>query len=78
MGVSRPIVKIDLSEVHSPEGKARVIKELMHAASDVGFFYLIGHGIPLDEINSMFALSEAFFKLPESVKNKTPFDASDG
>lgn len=71
-------MKIDLSQVHTPEGKAEVVDQLKYAATDIGFFYLVGHGIPLNEIQEMFSLSKSFFELPEGIKNKTPFDAFDG
>ena len=41
---------------------------LLRATHEVGFFYLIGHGIPEDVVEHLFAEAERFFALPEADK----------
>ncbi|ODO06082.1 hypothetical protein L198_01312 [Cryptococcus wingfieldii CBS 7118] len=48
-----------------------IIKELMDASTNVGFFTLQNHGISPTTIASAFALSQSFFALPDSTKSKT-------
>lgn len=54
--------------------KEQITKELVEAAEGAGFFTLVDHGISVDEINRQFAISEAFFKLPQEVKAQIPHD----
>ncbi|KAL7422068.1 hypothetical protein Q5752_003843 [Cryptotrichosporon argae] len=52
---------------------ARAIGQLFYAACrDVGFAYLINHGIPQDAIDDMFDWSRRFFALPLEVKMTAP------
>ena len=37
---------IDLSAMNTPEGQARIAQTLVKTASEIGFFYVSGHGIP--------------------------------
>ncbi|GAA6022003.1 hypothetical protein JCM10207_002403 [Rhodosporidiobolus poonsookiae] len=48
--------------------------ELISAASDIGFFTLVDHPIPLDHVDAAFANAERFFDLPEEIKQKTPWN----
>ncbi|GAA5900996.1 hypothetical protein JCM6882_005997 [Rhodosporidiobolus microsporus] len=48
--------------------------ELIAAASDIGFFTLVDHPIPLENVDAAFALAERFFDLPLEVKQKTPWN----
>jgi isopenicillin N synthase-like dioxygenase len=41
---------------------------LLRATHEVGFFYLVGHGIPEDVVEHLFAEAERFFALPEADK----------
>lgn len=53
-----------------------ITAELVSAASDVGFFCVVDHGITTDEISNMFAESERFFSLPDDVKAEVPFSSA--
>lgn len=55
---------ISLTSLDSDEGLA----QLRRAASDVGFFYLVDHGLSDDAQQEYLALSRAFFKLPAEEK----------
>ncbi|KAK9909897.1 hypothetical protein WJX75_009198 [Coccomyxa subellipsoidea] len=70
----RPIVQVSLRDFD--DRKQEITKELWKAATDVGFFYLKDHGLSEDEIQQMFRLSEAFFKLPAETKANYRFDLS--
>jgi isopenicillin N synthase-like dioxygenase len=48
--------------------KAAFLEKLRAAARDVGFFYLIGHGVEDSVIRDLIGLSRAFFALPEADK----------
>jgi isopenicillin N synthase-like dioxygenase len=59
---------LDFREFDAPEGRNAFLEKLRRAARDVGFFYLIGHGIDLGFLEDLFAKSRAFFDLPEAEK----------
>jgi hypothetical protein len=67
-----PSVAPRISLANFDARRDQIIKELMDAATDVGFFALVDHGIPSDLINDAFNLSEEFFGLPDQIKAKTP------
>lgn len=43
---------------------------LREAAHDIGFFYLVGHGVPAAQIDEVLALARTFFALPLDTKNE--------
>lgn len=47
-------------------------KQFYGACRDVGFAYLINHGIPQQEIDEMFSWSKRLFELPKEVKMTAP------
>jgi len=63
---------IDISfDRSSPAGDVEaVIAQLWHAATNVGFFQIINHGVSLEEIEAAFAFSERFFNLSLETKQK--------
>lgn len=63
---------IDLSGLkeRSPLAIERIAKNIGTACRDVGFFYVRNHGIPQQLIDSVFAVSQAFFALPPDSKNE--------
>ena len=66
----RVIPVIDL--VDFDERKEQISDQLWDAACETGFFQLINHGIALDEIEDIFDLAEAFFDLPQELKEQCP------
>ncbi len=50
--------------------KSRVAKAMAQAASDVGFLYITGHGVPDALIERLRAQAAAFFSLPLPLKQK--------
>ncbi|AQA04728.1 2OG-Fe(II) oxygenase [Mycobacterium sp. MS1601] len=49
-----------------------IADELWSAATDIGFFQVVDHGIDLGKVRSAFAMAEKFFALPEEVKARRP------
>jgi len=69
---------IDVSPIvlgASPDDRRRVGREIREACVNIGFFYLTGHGIPVEELDEMVAWGHRFWALPleERMKlQKTP------
>ena len=60
---------IDLSLLAGDGADVAAFDEaLLRATHEVGFFYLVGHGIPEDLVEHLFAEAERFFALPEADK----------
>jgi isopenicillin N synthase-like dioxygenase len=70
-GIKRTVPVIDVSNFDSR--KEEIKQSMLEAAEQVGFFQVVGHGIPKSMIDGMFALSKAFFNLDDEVKAKYPF-----
>lgn len=66
----REIPLIDLSDFE--DRREEIGAQLWQAASEVGFFQLVNHGIETESIRQAFSLSEAFFALPEHTKERYP------
>jgi isopenicillin N synthase-like dioxygenase len=65
---ARPTLPVlDLAAFRGPD-PAAFLGDLRRAARDTGFFYLTGHGIPEADFDRVFAVSRAFFALPEAAK----------
>jgi isopenicillin N synthase-like dioxygenase len=60
---------LDISELDQGEAAAAAFRDkLRQVTHDVGFFYLVGHGIPQDLIDEVLDVSRRFFALPEADK----------
>lgn len=67
MPASLPI--LDLARLDAGETERRTfLEELRRAAREIGFFYLVGHGIPDARIAGVQALARRFFALPAAEK----------
>eukprot|EP00980_Cylindrotheca_fusiformis_P024288 scaffold11714_cov153-Cylindrotheca_fusiformis.AAC.2 len=68
---SVPIIDFSLPKDH-------VVEAMWKAATDVGFFTIINHGIQQDDVDSLFQVSETFFStLSQTEKaSQSPFDRS--
>jgi len=73
------IPTLDLSPALSGEadGRAEVAARLREIATTVGFFYLKGHAIPQEMIDTVFAQARRFFALPDGEKQKIPYLTTD-
>lgn len=61
---------IDFSELDNPETRAQFYQKLRTTARDIGFFYLVGHGITANERDDLLTNMKQFFTLPASEKEK--------
>jgi len=70
-----PLIDIAPFLVGSPAGKRSVAAEVGRACREIGFFTIVGHGVPKDLTEGMYAVSRAFFDLPleEKMKVERPF-----
>ncbi|MEM8730041.1 MAG: 2-oxoglutarate and iron-dependent oxygenase domain-containing protein [Pseudomonadota bacterium] len=68
--ISREIPQVDLSNYF--ERKDEIAQALWDAATSIGFFQVINHGIPEALTDDAFELSARFFDLPESTKAQFP------
>ena len=60
---------LDISQLDAgPEVAAEFRARLRQVTHDVGFFYLVGHGIPQQLIDEVLEVSRRFFALPEADK----------
>lgn len=60
---------IDLSRWRgSPEDRAALAGDVRRVCHEVGFFHLVGHGVPAEFVDRYFAALRAFFALPEATK----------
>jgi len=60
----------------SASARAAVARELRRVCIDIGFFYLVGHGISDAELDEALARGRAFFRLPLAEKEKLRFNAA--
>lgn len=64
----------DVPTVDLAAGDEAVADALWEAASDVGFFQVVNHGIPQSDIDAAFEAARGFFALPVEEKEKaSPF-----
>lgn len=66
-----PVIDISpFMSAGSTSHKETVAQDLRKACIDVGFFYLIGHGLPAGELDEAVAATLRFFQLPLEAKLK--------
>ncbi|KAJ7930948.1 thymine dioxygenase [Mycena leptocephala] len=70
------IAVIDFSAFLDGSNKQQVADRMLESLKDIGFVYLINHGIPPDRIAQMFELSKTFFAQPIEVKQLAPHPPS--
>ena len=60
---------LDLSRLDAGPAEADAFRaELRRVTHEVGFFYLVGHGVDQDLIDELLAVSRRFFELPAEAK----------
>ncbi|KAJ3180614.1 hypothetical protein HDU85_004018 [Gaertneriomyces sp. JEL0708] len=71
-----PIPVVDFGEFDdtASEKSRRVAGEVMQAAKETGFFYLVNHGMPMEVTDNMFALARRFFATTPEHKRKHVYD----
>jgi len=63
-----PVIDLAPFMEGSSEGKKAVAAEVGRACTDIGFFSIVGHGVPEPLIGRMYDVSRRFFDLPLSEK----------
>jgi isopenicillin N synthase-like dioxygenase len=59
-----PLIDFGAMQHGGAQSKADVAAEISNACTNVGFFYIANHGVPLDLIAAMFAQTERLFAMP--------------
>lgn len=69
-----PVIDIAPFLGGTPAGRARTVEQIGRAGEDIGFFTIVGHGVPADLTRRMYEVSRAFFDLPleEKLRVKRP------
>lgn len=67
---AREVPRIDMSRFE--ERKHEIADQLWDASTRIGFFQLVNHGIPQEQIDEAFEMTERFFALPHETKAKMP------
>lgn len=66
----REVRRISLADFAQRRGQ--IADDLWAAATDIGFFQVVDHGIDMAEVNHAFDMSARFFDLPTAVKEQYP------
>ncbi len=66
----REIPRIDMSDFE--KRKHEIADQLWDASTRIGFFQLVNHGIPQQQIDEAFEMTERFFALSPEAKAKMP------
>jgi isopenicillin N synthase-like dioxygenase len=61
---SLPLISVAALDSPDPQARAKGAAELGRACREVGFFYVVDHGIPADTIRQAFADARTLFALP--------------
>ncbi|KAF2243759.1 Clavaminate synthase-like protein [Trematosphaeria pertusa] len=77
---SLPMIDISsfLDQSSTLEARQATASSIKTACMDYGFFYLIGHGIPVAKLGQIVSLARAFFALRLEEKNKIKRHDADG
>ena len=69
---------IDVSKLRSgtPETAHAVALEIRQAAEEVGFFYILNHGIPEAVIKQAYYVAKEFFNLPKELKDSVKINTN--
>lgn len=67
---ARDVPRIDMSRFEAR--KAEIADQLWKASTEIGFFQLVNHGLPQEQIDEAFEMTDRFFSLPMEVKARRP------
>lgn len=65
---------IDLTGSDTARGRDAIGAALVRSASEIGFFYVTGHGVPQQLCDDAMKASRSFFDLPETAKASIAID----
>lgn len=61
---------VDLSLAENPETEAQLLTHLRHALVEVGFLYVVNHGVPENVVSDMQSALPRLFALPPDAKDE--------
>ena len=67
---ARDVPRIDMSDFEAR--KDEIADQLWKASTEIGFFQLVNHGIPQEQTDEAFAMTERFFALRSDTKAQYP------
>jgi isopenicillin N synthase-like dioxygenase len=67
---ARDVPRIDLSNFDAR--KQEIADQLWKASTEIGFFQLVNHGLPQEQVDEAFDMTAKFFALPHDTKGKLP------
>lgn len=67
---------LDLSLAQNPDTAEQFRTQLREATHEVGFFYLVGHGIPDELQRRLLAVAREFFALPTARSSRSRTSAA--
>ncbi len=70
MSAFRNIPILDLSLAEDPMTKPDLLARLQHALTDVGFLYVVNHGVPMHSIAALVEVLPVLFGIPVTAKEK--------
>lgn len=65
-----PVIDIAPFRLGDLEARHKVVDQVRDACERVGFFTILGHGIPKSTVDNTYKLAEEFFALPDEEKSK--------
>ena len=63
-----PVLDLALYLAGAPGAREALAAELRHAQENIGFYYIVNHGIPQRVFDDTFAALKRFFALPDAAK----------
>lgn len=70
--LSLPLIDLAGFTSSTHEDRLKTARQLVAACQEVGFVYIINHGVPQMDLEEAFAVSEKFYNLPQEDKIKAP------
>jgi len=67
-----PVIDISAALAGDEKGKARVAAQIRDACERIGFFTIVGHGVPDSVVKELQKEARAFFACPVEEKERTP------
>ena len=64
-----PVIDIAPFLEGTPEGIAEVGEQMNRACAEIGFFQIVGHGVPDEQIQAGYDAAKSFFARTDYVKS---------
>ena len=70
MSSAIPVIDLKPLSTTSQSDRASIVRQISSACEATGFFQITGHGVDVDLVERMFAVSQDFFDLPAAAKSQ--------